>query len=345
MGCDVELTILAGLLDSGATFASIRPDRSGLQVAAPGLLTWIEGFAAGIPAKDLNINWIWLGGDEPDYAALRQRLSPNVLFAMVDPDGADKAMAQAVKLLDGQTGLNIFNHPIAVMNTRRDFMMQRLGALEGVEAPRTIRIEPQSLLGVRDALTEAGIRCPFIYRSAGVHGGDQMELIETPDDLYRLERFAFDGGPHYVIEFKDYRDADGLFRKYRFVFIGAKIYLRHAITGEDWLIHSRARVMNDDTIAFERRMLGEFETALPDKAIKALTDIYRTVGLDFFGLDCAFREDGALIPFEANAAMDIFRNTHPQYDLWTDMLKKSSDHLWALLHSPDQWKKWRRRGA
>ena len=72
--------------------------------------------------------------------------------------------------------------------------------------------------------------------------------------------------------------------------------------------------------------------------MNSLAQIHRAVGLDFCGLDCAILDDGTIVPFEANPAMDIFRNTHPQYDLWDDMLSQSKRALLKLLSEPERWK-------
>ena len=41
----------------------------------------------------------------------------------------------------------------------------------------------------------------------------------------------------YLIEYIDYRSADGHFRKYRFIFVDADILPYHLAIGSDWKLH------------------------------------------------------------------------------------------------------------
>ncbi len=334
----MELTIISGLPDSNKIFATLREDRRGFHPGVSGVLNWLEFFGEPDIARMFQINMIWLGGNEPDYQALRPNLSRNVLFALVDPDGAQNAIEQGEKLLDGAQDKRIFNHPSAVKRTRRDALMARISEIPGVAAPKTLRVAPQHPFQVIDAIADNEMTWPVIVRSAGMHGGAEMALLDSPEDIAKLDRFAFNGESYYIIQYVDFRDEEGRYRKYRFVFIGDKIFLRHLITGETWIVHSGARVMTDETIALERTALRGYFKVLQETTMNSLAQIHRAVGLDFCGLDCAILDDGTIVPFEANPAMDIFRNTHPQYDLWDDMLSQSKRALLKLLSEPERWK-------
>ncbi|MEO1135785.1 MAG: hypothetical protein AAFW68_04115 [Pseudomonadota bacterium] len=335
----VDISILSGVSDTQAAFAALRPDRSGIEIAVPGILNWIEGLSAREFSIGFNFDWLWLGGSAPNHAELANRLHDHVLFALTDSDGASAAIEQAIKLLALRPDLRVFNHPLAVSRCRRDRLMNALSGLQNVSPPRTIRFHPKSSKDVFSAVESHAFSPPVIFRTAGVHGGQEIALLTSSDDSAALDQFALDGRSYYLIEFKDCAKDNGYFKKYRFVFIGKRIFLRHVISGANWNVHSGSRVMNDETIAYERQLLNNFENVLSSRTMTSLHEINAMLGLDFCGLDCHIRTDGVIVPFEANPAMDIFRNTHPQYDLWDETLARSSAVLFNYVKHPEMWRK------
>jgi hypothetical protein len=337
-GAKVDVTIIAGLSDLGLVEAAVTPDRRSIRPIVPGLLAWMDKLSAPNFTHAFNFNMVWLGGGEPPYELLRQDLRRNCLFALVDPDGYDRAIEQAIRLLNADRTTRVFNHPACLREVRRDRLMARLRDIPHVAAPKTIRLAPQTKQDVLDAMEGADMTWPVIFRPAGKHSGVGMVLLQSRDEFMSLERFGFDGELFYLIEFVDFRDDQNLYRKYRFVYIGGDIFLRHVIAGTEWNLHSHSRLMNEETIAYERTRLTHYSKAFPPHTAEALEAIGGVLNLDFCGLDCAVLDDGTIVPFEANPAMDIFRNTHPQYDLWDDMLAQSWKALFNLLKEPERWK-------
>lgn len=334
----MDITIIAGIPDSHQASATPNKDRSRLEFGVPGLLNWLQNLSAPEFSIEFQFNWIWLGGKASPSPDVADRLRRNAIFAVVNPDGLAIAIDQAIDLAGKRPDVQIFNHPEAVLNTRRDKVMPKLSQIDGVDAPTTLRIYPKSRKDVLDAVEAYPLTWPVIFRSSGPHQGKEVVLLHSADDLPRLDQFALDGRAYYLIELKDCRHSSGYFRKFRFVFIGDQIFLRHVISADDWNVHSGSRLLNEETIAVERRYLNGYETLLPQKTLQTLEEIRLALGLDFCGLDCHIAEDGVIVPFEANPAMDIFRNTHPQYDLWDDVLSRSGSALFKLLKRPDQWR-------
>ncbi len=60
---------------------------------------------------------------------------------------------------------------------------------------------------------------PAIIRPAGSHGGHDQEKLSASADLVSYPIYV-DAEQFFVTRFADYRDCDGLFRKYRVAFIG-----------------------------------------------------------------------------------------------------------------------------
>ena len=161
-------------------------------------------------------------------------------------------------------------------------------------------------LAVR-AAERAGLAFPLIVRLAGTHSGRILGLFDSPDEM---RSGMGQGGDLILTEFVDFRSPDGLYRKYRFFFLGRHIIFRHMLVSDHWNVHAKDRMR----YMFERPELraeeaGLFEAPegkLPADNIRTLEAIRDRMPLDFFGLDCGIMPDGRLVLFEANATMSFF---------------------------------------
>ena len=114
-------------------------------------------------------------------------------------------------------------------------------------------------------------------------------------------------GELYVTEYVDYVSADGFFRKYRFVFTDREILPYHLAIGHGWKVHhyttamDRHGWMQDEEKAFLADPGAVFSPAHHD----ALAAIRATIGLNFFGVDCALDRNGNVMVFEVNASILI----------------------------------------
>jgi hypothetical protein len=146
-----------------------------------------------------------------------------------------------------------------------------------------------------------------------MHGGDVFEKL---DDAAALTAFLAAHADHdrYVIDYIDYRSADGFFRKYRFLFIGEDILPYHLAIGDDWKLHRDATDMahhawmQDE----EERFLRAPEQVFGTAHYAALRVIRDRIGLDYFGIDCGLDLDGDLVVFEVNASM-LVHDQNPEF--------------------------------
>jgi glutathione synthase/RimK-type ligase-like ATP-grasp enzyme len=175
-------------------------------------------------------------------------------------------------------------------------------------------------------LEEQGITYPYIFRSAGDHGGKGMELINNEDELYKLESFAFDGRDFYVIEFVDFRSEDGYYRKARIMVIDGEAYVRHMIIADSWKVHAESRsiLMNDHAAL---RQEEESFVTNPPAYIKTLCkQMHKVLKLDFFGMDCNIGADGSLLVFELNTCMNtsFSAKSKEAYETYKYLVESSS---------------------
>ena len=158
----------------------------------------------------------------------------------------------------------------------------------------------------RETLAEGMVTFPFpiIVRPVGSHAGHGLEKIERAEDLAGYA--ARVAAEHYFVSpFIDYRSADGFFRKYRIVFVDGEPFPVHMAISPNWMIHyynapmAENQWMRDEEAAF----LADIRSVFDGSRYRALESIASKVGLEYFGIDCAIGQDGAVLVFEADPAM------------------------------------------
>jgi hypothetical protein len=228
------------------------------------------------------------------------------LNLVTDADQHPKVLATMARMLDGVRG-RVVNRPEAVLASTRDQVAARLAGVPGAHIPKVLRLRTAKPDLVRSAIAAAGLGFPLIARPAGTHSGEIHGLFETIDLLLpKLQPKT----EHYLSEFVDFRSADGLYRKYRVFFFGDRWILRHMIVSDHWNVHMADR----DRFMLSRPQVREEEAAVlrnpsarfAPHVLAALQAIKAELGLDYFGVDFGIAQDGRLLLFEANAAMNAF---------------------------------------
>jgi hypothetical protein len=87
----------------------------------------------------------------------------------------------------------------------------------------------------------------------------------------------------FLSRFVDYRNADGLYRKYRVVLVDGQAYAGHMAISEHWMIHylnahMGASAQKRDE---EARFMQDFDTAFGARHRQALQAIRQAAGLDY----------------------------------------------------------------
>jgi tetratricopeptide (TPR) repeat protein len=196
----------------------------------------------------------------------------------------------------------LLNPPSKIARTRRDLAGALFDAVAGVKTPRTVRIEAAQVAGgVRAAAARAGIAEPFLVRPIGSHGGKGLLLVggDAPDEPLTP------AGAYYLTQFENFRSPDGLYRKYRAIFVGGRTLPYHLAVASDWLIHYEHSGMEQhpERLAEEMRYLDDPAGAIGAGAWTAVQNIGAAMGLDYAGVDFTLLSDGRVLLFEANATM------------------------------------------
>lgn len=201
----------------------------------------------------------------------------------------------------------MLNAPAAVARTQRHRLATLLGGIDDVVVPPCVRVErglnaAQTLTAM---LARESMALPVLARPAATHGGEGLARCETLAALGR--HLARVDAAHYLSAFRDYRSADGWYRKYRMIFVDRQPLPYHLAISSHWMVHyfSADMTAHPWKIDEERRFLVNPTEVLGARAMKALAAIGRQLDLDYAGIDFTLLPDGRIFLFEANATMRI----------------------------------------
>jgi hypothetical protein len=240
-----------------------------------------------LPAHDLAFMAI---GEAPEAAALLA--------------GLEEALAAWPRpVLNARPGL--------IANLTRDGVCRSLEGQPGLLSPAVRRAERGELARLvagesLPAVFGDELALPLIVRPCGTHAGIGMEKIASAEELaaYLDGQSAED---FYVTNFVDYAGPDGLFRKYRIVFIEGRPFLSHMAVSPRWMVHYLNAEMEENAANREKeaQAMAEFDHGFARRHAEAFSRLCETFPLDYFGIDCAETKDGRLLVFETDVAMIV----------------------------------------
>jgi Tfp pilus assembly protein PilF len=212
---------------------------------------------------------------------------------------------RAAREIVARSGVPVINDPEAVLASGRASVTERLALIPGVIAPRTIAL-PRGAISVEE-LTRRGFTFPLLLRSPGHHTGNHFAWVQSPLTLDAV-RDTLPGIELLVIAYLDGRGADEMYRKYRVLFVGGKLYPLHLAISPQWKVHYFSADMADraDHRAEEAVFLSDMPAALGAAGVATLERIAATLGLDYGGIDFGRDADGNILLYEANATMAVF---------------------------------------
>jgi glutathione synthase/RimK-type ligase-like ATP-grasp enzyme len=235
----------------------------------------------------------------------------------------------------------VLNRPERISRLARERLFVLLAGVPGLVMPATLRVARTDLArmgagaAIRDILPDSGF--PVIVRPVDSHAGHGLKKLADAGEIAGYLALRPEAC-FYLSRFVDYRSGDGLFRKYRIVFIDGRPYACHMAIAEQWMIYYLNANMKESAAkrAEEARFMADFDNDFARRHKAALSAIAARVGLDYFGIDCAETTDGALLLFEADVAMivhamdspELFPYKHPQmrkvFDAFAAMLRRRS---------------------
>jgi hypothetical protein len=254
-----------------------------------------------------------------------------------DHDVAFVAVAESDEnqpLLHELTGLlrswprPVINRPEKIAPLTRDGTWSLLKSAPGLIIPINARIDRATMekVGFGELRIEnvlEGDRFPIIARPLDSHLGDGLCKLDDAAAIltYLLERPEPE---FYIAPFIDYRQRDGLYRKYRIALVDGHPYAVHMAVSRHWMINYVNADMNEsaDKRAEEARFMSDFDRDFAVRHADALCAIADYTALEYLPFDCGETGDGKLLLFELGTNMivhamdssDIFPYKRPQME-------------------------------
>jgi hypothetical protein len=256
--------------------------------------------------------------------AARRRL-PGGAYVFADLDIADRATwcfaAQvAARIDEAAPDARVLNDPRETLG--RYELLRRLHR-EGVNDFDAIRADECRLPG----------RWPVFLRGERDHDGPVSGLLADRDALeaalWADRRAGCDPRRRLVVEFRETRDADGLYRKYAACRVGDAVFPRHLLFGRDWMVKLQ-EPPEASCLAEER----EFVEGDPDAAeVQRLFDL---AGVAYGRIDYA-KADGRILVWEINSnPMIVDERTRRMRSRWELNRVVIARHAAAMLQLAEE---------
>ncbi|WP_294957184.1 hypothetical protein [Sulfurovum sp.] len=222
-----------------------------------------------------------------------------------------------------------FNAPSSIAKTTRDNIYNLLHEVDGLHVPKTVKLQPKSASDVYDTINNEGFDFPVIFRKAGDHNGISTLLITDKSEPFYA--FPLDGRDYYLTQFVEYADNDSTYVKYRLIVVDGEVFLRHALFGDSWMMHSRSQFGKEKSKPYKMSVADRFTKEIKPLIQPTVTEIHQRLGLDYFGIDCHIDDKMNLLIFEVNATMNVFIEL--EESVFKDLAEMARQALMKMLIS------------
>jgi len=306
------LGVLQQALQIRRSFCVVHGDGSG-----PRMLAFVTpgDFMANTPLDflfDGSNGVLWLHYVDAGTTALDDLPAHDIAFMAIGESNENgPVLSRMAELLAHWPGPIFNNNPNLIQSLTRDGVNGLLNGEPALVSPRTGRVYRVQLEAVANGLLSLDAACdgfslPVIIRPIGTHAGHGLSKIETVAELadYLAQSPA---GSFYIAPFIDYRGPDGLFNKQRIVLIKGRPFASHMALSSHWMVHYMNAGMAEsaEKRAVEAQWMADFDEDFAVRHRAGFEALYRRVGLDYFGIDCAEMPDGRLLVFELDVAMIV----------------------------------------
>lgn len=277
-----------------STPASEHQDYALLVLCAPGLYEANTPVDLLFDPRRVTLHRWYLG---PDQAVVVP--AHDAVFVAAGESDAARPLLEFAARFAAQSARPVINPP------ERIEQLSRVALAQTFARARDCRVVASRRMA-RERYATEGFAYPHIVRPVGSHGGHGLERITDA-----AERDAYlaghDDAALYVAPYVDYASRDGLFRKYRIVFVDGEPLPCHLAISPHWMVHyynapmAEHQWMRDEEHAFMADLGSVFSGRLRD----ALREAAGLLALDYVGIDAAIDRDGTLLLFEADNALIV----------------------------------------
>ena len=183
----------------------------------------------------------------------------DVLFVAIAESEENLPLLKQLEPILAKWNKPVLNKPEYIAKMSRDAACQLLANAAGILMPETVRY-------LAENIHPEQFDYPLIIRPVDSHAGHDLEKIESSTALNNyIERQSYN--EFFVAKFVDYRNADGLFRKYRVMLISGQPFLAHLAISDHLMIHYLNAGMAEDAIkrAEEAQVMHDFNDTFAKK--------------------------------------------------------------------------------
>lgn len=257
--------------------------------------------------SNIDLNFYYATVDAPLPAKLPAHDA--LLVAIADGE-ANRPILKVLEPLLQRWEKPVINPPQHIPNTERDAASRLLQQAPGILMPPTRQISRAALQAIAGGeahlndLFEHG-QFPIILRPVGSQAGRDLAKIGDIEEIASYLAAVADPA-FYLAPFIDYRNVDGLFRKYRIALINGQPFACHMGISSHWMIHYLNAGMYEDSAkrAEEAAFMANF-AEFAARHRPALAAIHQRSKLDYVAIDCAETPAGELLIFEIDHVMVI----------------------------------------
>lgn len=285
------------------------PLRCLLVLAAPG------NFQANAPIgmlldQSTTVHTLWMTGDLSANASLVKALTslepaPDCLLVGIAEDIRSQQYLSQAEDFGRRSNLPAINRPKQIEAASRSEVSRLLSGLRDVVVPACCTVkEPFDNI----------VKYPVLIRPISSHAGLNLRKLDSRSELNAYCRHASISDTFFVTDFFDFKNEDGLYRKFRVVFIDGEPFPVHLAVHNDWAVWYYNAHMEHypERRAEEARFMGDMASYFSVSIIDALREIATRVGLDYFGLDFGVSSAGQVVIFEVETGMIVHDRDSPE---------------------------------
>lgn len=302
------------------TSRSARPEAGGLVRRRVLMLAVPGDFQANLPLAMLlddpqtELHTLWITDpamilSDPWRARALVPRGIDIVFTVIAQDERHTEALRAADMLIATLGLPSLNNPRVISGLSRVDAAWMLEGCDDLIVPQP-RLLSRKLLAC-ETIGRGGAE--MLVRPQYSHAGLGLARIAdaAARDTY-LAAHAEETG-FILTPFVDTRSADGLFRKYRVVFVGGQWLPVHMAIHSDWAVwyYNAGMQAHRERRREEQAFLAAPREVLSASAQRALDHIGRRIRLDYFGVDFGIAPDGRAVLFEVETGMIVHHSDDP----------------------------------
>jgi len=261
-----------------------------------------------LDGSDINLDIVFVA---PDRSPPQFLPDHDVAFVAVAESDENQPVLRKLAELLRYWPRPVLNRPERIAPLTRDGTWSLLKSAPGLTVPINTRIDRPTLekVGFEELPIQAFLEhnvFPIIVRPLDSHLGDGLCKL---DDVAAIRAYLMERPEpeFYVAPFIDYRQQDGLYRKYRVALVDGEPYAVHMAISHHWMINYVNADMNDSAMkrAEEARFMADFDRGFAVRHADALRAIADRTGLEYLPFDCGETKDDELLLFELGTNMIV----------------------------------------